>query len=164
MDEIFIALFIFAQQHKVIRVVVHPMYLVMARAARDIDLTADDRLDARRLRRTIKVNDAIHDAVVCNGNGILPDCLHMLHHGGNAIGAIEQAEFGMYVQMHKAHVCSSSAAARAIDTMRRMRWLSPGLEIGGSRRDASSDRLAVGSSSRRRMVSCSASGKISHPL
>ena len=97
MNEIAVTLLVFAQQDEMIWVAVRPVHLVKARSTCNVYLTADDRLDTRCLCRTVKVHDAIHYAVVCNCNGILPDLFHMLHHRGDAVRAVEQAKFRMYM-------------------------------------------------------------------
>ena len=55
------------------------VHLVKARSGRDIDLAADDGLHARRLRRLVKVNCAVHDAVVGDGDRVLPQLLDPVH-------------------------------------------------------------------------------------
>ena len=65
--EVFIAFPILAQQHQMIRVIIHTMDTVSYGAARKIYLTADDWFDTCSLRCFIKVNTAIHHTVICDG-------------------------------------------------------------------------------------------------
>ena len=55
------------------------VHLVKARSGRDIDLAADDGLHARRLRRLVKVDCAVHHAVVGDGDRVLPQLLDPVH-------------------------------------------------------------------------------------
>ena len=97
MNQIAVALLIFTQQNQMIGIGVHTMYLIMPCSSGNIHLTADNRLDTSCLCRTVKINDTIHDAMICDGNGILSDVLHMLHHVADPAGTVQQAEFGMYM-------------------------------------------------------------------
>ena len=64
-------------------------------AAGNIDLAADDRLDARGLGGFIEIDTAVHDAVVGDGNGSLVQFLDPAHDAVNAAGAVQEAVFGM---------------------------------------------------------------------
>ena len=97
MNQIAVALLIFTQQNQMIGIGIHAMHLVMPCPPGHIDLTADNRLDTGFLCRTVKINDTIHDAMICDGNGILSDVLHMLHHAPDTAGTVQQTEFGMYM-------------------------------------------------------------------
>ena len=77
--EVPVARLVFAEQHQVVCLAVKRVHLVKARSGRDIDLAADDGLHARRLRRLVKVNCAVHDAVVGDGDRVLPQLLDPVH-------------------------------------------------------------------------------------
>ena len=62
---------------------------------RHIHLTADDGLDALGLAGAVKVNDAVHHAVVSDGAGGLSQLLHHLGQVPDAAGAVQQAVFRM---------------------------------------------------------------------
>ena len=96
-DKIAIALFVFAQQNQVIGIAVQRVIFVKPRPTCDIHLTANHRLDACRFCRAVKINDAIHHTVIGNGNGVLSELLHMLHHIADAARAVQQTEFSMYM-------------------------------------------------------------------
>ena len=51
-------------------VAVNAVDLIKAGAGGNIDLTADDWLDARRLGRAVKVDHAVHIAVVGDGQSL----------------------------------------------------------------------------------------------
>ena len=99
--EVFIARLVFAQQHQVLGLVVHAVDPVGHGAGRHIDLAADDGLDARRLGRAVKVNDAVHDAVVRDRHGGLSQLGSPLDKLPDAAGAVEQAVFRMHMKVYK---------------------------------------------------------------
>ena len=105
-DEILIARHILAQQDQMIGLAVERIHLVKARSRRDIDLAADDRLDPGGLRGLVEINDAVHHAVIRQGDGLLPKLLDTGHHVLDAARAVKQAVFRVDVQMDKSHVFS----------------------------------------------------------
>ena len=86
-----------------IRLPVERMHLVKARSGRDIDLAADDGLHARCLRRLVKVNCAVHDAVVGDGDRVLPQLLDPVHKPRDAARTVKKTILRMNMQMDKAH-------------------------------------------------------------
>ena len=100
LDQIFVAGFVFTQQDQV-AVAVNAVHLIKAGAGRNIDLTADDWLDARRLGSVKKRNAAIHNTVVSDGTGRLPHLLEPVKHPVNAAGTVKQAVLGMHMQVGK---------------------------------------------------------------
>ena len=72
---------------------------LVAVAGRDVDFAADDGLHALLLRFFIKINDAIHRAVIRNRDGIHALRLRRRDEVGDAARAVEQAELRMDVQM-----------------------------------------------------------------
>ena len=92
-----IALLVFAQQHQMAALGVELMDLVEPGPAlgRHIDLAADDGLDALRLAGTVKVDGAVHDAVVRDGAGVLPHGLDDPRQVPDAAGAVQKAIFRM---------------------------------------------------------------------
>ena len=97
--EVAIALLVLAQQHQMAALGVEFMDLVKPGAAsgRHIHLTADDGLDSLRLAGAVKIDDAVHHAVVCDGTGILPHGLHDLRQIPDAARAVQQAVFRMHM-------------------------------------------------------------------
>ena len=65
------------------------------RTSGNVDLAADDGLDPGGLGGLIKIDTAVHDAVVGNGNGTLAQFLHPLHQAVNAASPIQEAVFTM---------------------------------------------------------------------
>ena len=100
LDEVFVAGLVFAQQHQMV-VAVDAVDLVKPAAGGHIDLAADDRPDAGRLGRIVKLDTAVHDAVVGDGHSILAKLLQTRKQPVDAAGAVEQAVFGMQVQVGK---------------------------------------------------------------
>ena len=70
--EVAVALLVLAQKDEVARLGVKLVLLVKARAGRDVDLAADDGLDALGLARAVEVDRAVHHAVVGHGDRRLP--------------------------------------------------------------------------------------------
>ena len=78
-----------------VRLAVDRMHLVKTRARRNIDLAADDGLDACRLCCLVKVDHAVHDAVVSDGHSRLAQLLDAVHDAADAARAVKQAVLGM---------------------------------------------------------------------
>ena len=95
--QILIALAIFAQQHQVIGIVVYAVDPVAHSPAGHIDLAADDRLYAGSLGSLIKVDTAVHNAVVGNGNSALAQFLDPIHYGIDAASTVQEAIFRMHM-------------------------------------------------------------------
>ena len=91
--EIAVALFVPAQQNEVGIPVVDAVLLAVAAARRDIDLTADDGPDARGLAGLIEGDRAVHDAVVGDGQRLLPELGSAFGHAVDPARAVEQGVF-----------------------------------------------------------------------
>ena len=103
--EVAVALLILTQQHQVAAFRIELMDLVEPGAARRryIDLTADDGFDPLGLAGAVKVDSAVHGAVVRDGTGSLS---HFLHHPGQILdtaGTVQKAEFRMDMKMDERH-------------------------------------------------------------
>ena len=98
LDQVFVADFVFTQQHQMV-VAVDMAHFIKAAARGNIHLAPDDRLDSGRLGRFVKLHAAIHYAVVGNGCRCLPHFFQMIKHTVNAAGTVQQAVFCMHVQM-----------------------------------------------------------------
>ena len=84
-----------AEQHQMGVLAVHPVDLVEAGSGGHVDLAADDGLDPRGFGGLVEVDDAVHNPVVCDGHGRLPQLLHPLHQLPDPAGAVEEAVLGM---------------------------------------------------------------------
>ena len=80
---------------------IQPVDLIEARAGGHIDLAADDGADALLFALLVKIDDAVHDAVVGNSDSGLSQRLGTLYQSLDAAGAIEEAVFAVDVQMDK---------------------------------------------------------------
>ena len=87
--EVLVPLTVFAQQHQMVGVVINSMNPVGHAPSGDVDLAADDGLDPGGFGRFIKVNAAVHHAVVGDGNGGLPQLLDPIHDAVNAARAVQ---------------------------------------------------------------------------
>ena len=103
--EIAVSLLILTQQNHVAALRIKFMNLVKPGPplGGHIDLTADDGLDALGQTGAIKINDAIHNAVVCDGTGGLPHLFDGFRQIPNPAGTVQKAVFSMDMQMHKRH-------------------------------------------------------------
>ena len=111
--EIAVAGLVFTQEDEMVGFFVDAVDLVEARAAGDINLAADDGLDPGLLCCAVKVDRAVHDAVVGQGDGLLADLLHTVHHRADTAGAVKQTVFAVDVQMHKCHGGRSFLSSRS---------------------------------------------------
>ena len=93
--QVFVASPVLAQQHQMVGVVVQPMHLVRHPPAGHIHLAADDGLDARGLGSLVKIDAAVHDAVVGDGHSGLAQLLHPVHQAVNPAGPVQKAVFTM---------------------------------------------------------------------
>ena len=76
---------------------------VKAGSRRHINLTAEYGLNARRLGRLIKIDHAVHDAVVGHGERRLSQVFCALNELRYLSGAVKQRIFRVYVQMCECH-------------------------------------------------------------
>ena len=76
-------------------------FFLQPAARRDIDFAADDGLDALFARRLVKINDAMHRAVVGDGERGEFQFMRLVHQPVHPAGAIEQRILGVQMQMDK---------------------------------------------------------------
>ena len=77
--------------------------LVRHRAGRDIDLAADDRLDAGGAAGLIKRDRAVKHAVVGDGDSVHTGVFYGFRNACDAAGAVKQAVFCMQMQVYESH-------------------------------------------------------------
>ena len=80
--------------------------LLEAGRGRDIDLTADDRLDAHCLACAVKINAAVHYAVIGDRERIHTELFCTRSDLLYLSGSVEQTVLSMHMQVCKCH-CSS---------------------------------------------------------
>ena len=100
LDEVLIAGLILAEQDKMV-VAVDFVDFIEAGAGGHIDFAADDGLDACLFCSLIELDTAVHDAVVRDGDGILAALLDAVHELVDTAGTVQQAVFGMEVEMNE---------------------------------------------------------------
>ena len=94
LHQIMVARNIFRQQNQVEHAAI--IFLKM-RALGQIDLTAQNRLDALLLAFLIKLHRAIHGAVIRNGQRLHAQLLSIGHQLGDFRGTIQQTIFRMHM-------------------------------------------------------------------
>jgi hypothetical protein len=92
---------IFAQQHQMAMFGIEFMDAVKARALCHIDFAADNRLNAAGFCSLVKINRAVHYAVVGNGNSGHISLRSSIYQLFNAAGAVKQAVFTVHMEMDK---------------------------------------------------------------
>ena len=117
LDEILIARVVFAQKD---HMAVFPGRAAFFETiAADIDLAADDRGDAGVPAGVIKIHRAVHDAVVGDGGVGEAQLLQAADQRADAVGTVQQAVFGMQMQMGKGHERSPFVYFRVYCTTQR---------------------------------------------
>jgi len=101
--QIAVAGLVFAQQDEVGVFAVDAVLLVGERAGGHIDLAADDGLHARLAAGAVKRHRAVHDAVVRDGQRVLTQLFGAPGQLADAARAVQQAVFGMDMEMDKGH-------------------------------------------------------------
>ena len=99
--EVAVARLVLAEQNEVSVLGVHAVLAVRAPARGDIDLAADDGLDALLHAGLVKGHRAVHNAVVGYGKAVKAQLLCARHQLFYAAGPVEQAVFRMQMQMRE---------------------------------------------------------------
>ena len=99
--EVFIPLLVLSQQDQMPIFPVFPAFFNRISSGGHISLNPQDRLYTFSQTSPVKINDPIHDPVICNGHSCLSQFLGPAHQFFNAAGSIQQAVLGMHMQMHK---------------------------------------------------------------
>ena len=105
LNKIFISGVVFAKKNKVITPI-KLMLFAETRAVGNINFASDYRFYIIFLCFFIKINNAVHNAVVGYGNGILSKLTDSRHKALYAAGAVKKAVFGVEMKMYKAHFCA----------------------------------------------------------
>ena len=106
LDEVFIAGGVLRQQQQVMIHVASAAagFLFQPAARRDIDFAADDGFDAFFAGSLIEINDAVHGAVVGDGQCGEFQFMGLVHQPVQPAGAVEQRILGVQVEMNKVRV------------------------------------------------------------
>ncbi len=105
LDEIFVAGVVLCQQAEMMINVASAAgaagFLFQPAAGRDINLAADDGLDAFFARGLVKINRAVHRAVIGDGERGELQFMRFFHQPVQPAGAIEQRILGVQMKMNK---------------------------------------------------------------
>ena len=99
--QIFISDLIFNEENKVIRLGFSASGFIEARGTRNVDLTADYRLDSCVLTSVIKSDNAVHNTVVGYRNSSLTKLFCSLRYLTQAASTVKQAVFSMQMKMYE---------------------------------------------------------------
>ena len=138
--EVFVSSFVFAKKDQVRVLAVRSSGLVKTAPWRDISLHAEDGLDSGLHARFVKIDHAVHDAVVRDGQRGLPERFGTLNEFVDPGSTVQEAVLRMYVQMCERSAHSFSSSARAISRFNL--WFIPDFPISASA--ASSESVASG--------------------
>ena len=101
--EVAVAHLVLAQEHQMVGRAVQLVDPVGHLPRGHIDLAPDNRLHALGLAGAVEIHRAVHHPVVRDGHGGLPQLLDVLRQPLNPARAVQQAEFGMDMQVDKGH-------------------------------------------------------------
>ena len=108
LDQILVSLFILREQHEMIVNIATASagvrLLFQPAARRDIDLAADDGLDAFLPRRLVEIHRAVKHAVIGDGDAGELQVVGLLHQLVEAAGRVEQAVLSVEMEMDKVRV------------------------------------------------------------
>ena len=99
--EVLIANLVLGQEDEVGVLPVRLAVLGHIAPGRHIGLDAQDRLDALLFALPIEVDDPVHDPMVRDRHGALPQCLGAGHQGRYARRPVQKGVLGMNMQMHE---------------------------------------------------------------
>ena len=99
---------VLGQQHQVGRALLR-FVLHLPALAGDVDLAADDRLDARVAAGRVEVDHAVEGAVVGDGRGVHAQFAGPGHQLGDPADPVQHGVFGVGVQVGELQGCLSSA-------------------------------------------------------
>jgi len=73
----------------------------MPAAKRHVGFASDDGFNTGTLGFSVKLDGAEHVAMICHGYRWLAECFDLLHEGLNLVGAVEQTELGVQMEMNE---------------------------------------------------------------
>ena len=93
--KVFVALSVFTEKNQMVWIVINTIHPVFHSSTGNIHLTADDGLDSGSLGCLVKIDAAVHHAVVRQCNSRLPQLLDPVHQTVNPASTVQEAVFGM---------------------------------------------------------------------
>ena len=90
------------------RVAVGTTFFLMSRTGRDVDLLADDGVDPGGFGLNEELDGPVQHTVIGKGDRRHPGLLGEANHVRDPAGPVEQAVFGMSVEVNEAHALRSS--------------------------------------------------------
>ena len=97
LDQILIPCLILCQKHQMVVFRIGPAFFLKAALLCHIDLTANDRMDPPFLTGLIKIDDAVHRAVIRDGQAIHPQFLRLADNLVDFRRPVQQAVFRMHM-------------------------------------------------------------------
>ena len=91
------------QYEMIITILTAGQLLVKPGIRRNVHLAAEHRIDVRFFAGTVKINDAVHHAVIRDRRAVHAQFLDTLHIFFDLVGAIQKTVFRMSVKMYKRH-------------------------------------------------------------
>src|ERR1700731_59487 len=107
-DEVPIAFEVLDEQDQVMRIAIGPAFLLVSGTGGDVDLLADDRVDAGGFRLQVEIDRAIEHAVISERDRRHPGLDRQADHLGDPARPIEEAELRVRMEMNEAHAVRSS--------------------------------------------------------
>ena len=108
LDEVAVARLVLREQDQVVVADAIDLAVLLARAGGYVDLAADDGLHALLLRLFVEVDDAVHGAVVGDGDAVHAERFRRLDEFLDAARTVEQAELRVDMEMGKRHAFTPS--------------------------------------------------------
>ena len=108
LDEVAVARLVLREQDQMVVADAIDLAVLLARARGHIDLAADDGLHALLLCLFVEVDDAVHGAVVGDGDAVHAERFRRLDEFLDAARTVEQAELRVDMEMGKRHAFTPS--------------------------------------------------------
>ena len=115
LHQVAVAYVVLGQQHQVVGTAFGGVAVVAA-AVGNVNLAADDGLDACFLALGVEVHHTVKVAVVRDGQGLHSHVADLVHQVGNAADAIEHAVFGVGVQVGEQRARASAGRGVKVGT------------------------------------------------
>lgn len=95
LNEVMVSLIVLSQQNQMMRIAVMRYVLFEVTSRRDVYLTSDNRMDAVRFHRPVKIKNPVHDAVIRNGAGVHAHGFQLCRQFMDTVCAIKQTVLRM---------------------------------------------------------------------